>query len=204
MISRAVVLAVEDELSAAVLRRLISVVRNDLTIDRIINTRGYGSLKAGMKKFKSASTVLPHVVLTDLDRYPCPPALLADWKATVLPPGCLLRVAVREVEAWLLADREGLAEFLNVALSKFPEYPEAEVDPKQKLVNIARKCRSKRLSVELVPAAGSSAPIGPGYNTRLSEFVVHAWNVERARNRAPSLDRAIARFASFPGSAGSP
>ena len=197
MISHSVVLAVEDELSAAVLRRLLEQFQVGLSIDRLINARGYGALKAGLEKFKSASHVLPHVILTDLDRYPCPPALLEDWKAVSLPPGCLLRVAVREVEAWLLADREGLADFLTVALNKFPEYPETELDPKQKLINLARKCRSRRLSAELVPAPGSSAPIGPGYNARFCEFVVNYWNIDRARNRAPSLDRAINRIATF-------
>lgn len=195
--SRSVVLAVEDELSASVLRKLLLQHCSGLSIDRVINARGYGPLKAGLTKFKAASHVLPHIILTDLDRHPCPPALLADWKADVLPPQCLVRVAVREVEAWLLADREGLAEFLNVALNKFPEQPEAEPDPKRKLVNLARKSRSRRLSAELVPAVGSCAPIGPGYNIRPSDFVANTWNVDRARSRAPSLDRTIRRIASF-------
>lgn len=46
---------------------------------RVFNARGFGALKRGMAKFREASKSLPHIVLTDLDRYPCPPALLDDW-----------------------------------------------------------------------------------------------------------------------------
>lgn len=190
-------LAVEDELSAAVLRKLIQTTGRDFVISRIMNARGCGQLKAGMAKFRTACHVLPHVVLTDLDQYPCPPALLIDWKAKVLPPRLLLRIAVREVEAWLLADREGIATFLCVAKNKVPQNPEAEKDPKRTLINLARRSRRQRLAIELAPGTGSSASIGPLYNVRLSEFVNTAWDVERARAMAPSLDRALSRLASF-------
>lgn len=122
-------LAVEDELSAAVMRRLIQTTGRKFVISRTINARGYGRLKADMGKFKSASHVLPHVVLTDLDQYPCPPALLKDWKATALPPRLLLRIAVREVEAWLLADREGIANFLSVAKTRCRKTPKRKPTP---------------------------------------------------------------------------
>lgn len=189
--------AVEDGLSAAVMRRLIQTTGRKFVISRTINARGYGRLKADMAKFKSASHVMPHVVLTDLDQYPCPPALLKDWKAMALPPRLLLRIAVREVEAWLLADREGIANFLSVAKNKVPQDPEAEADPKRTLINLARKSRRQRLAIELVPEMGSSASIGPLYNARLSEFVDTAWDVDRARTVAPSLDRTLSRLASF-------
>lgn len=125
---------VEDELSGAVMRRLIAATGRNFAIDRIINARGNAQIKSGMQqKFRASSYALPHVVLTDLDRYPCPPALLDNWGVTDLPPRLLFRIAVREVEAWLLADREGIAEFLHIAVSKVPHAPEAEDDPKRTL-----------------------------------------------------------------------
>lgn len=190
-------LAVEDELSAAVMCKLVRATGRGFVITRIMNARGCGQLKAGMAKFRTACHVLPHVVLTDLDQYPCPPALIAAWKAKALPPQLLLRIAVREVEAWLLADRDGIANFLSVAKNKVPQDPEAEVDPKRTLINLARKSRKRRFSIELVPETGSSASIGPLYNVRLSEFVTTNWDVERARTASPSLDRALSRLASF-------
>ena len=189
--------AVEDELSAAVMCKLAQATGRGFVITRIMNARGCGQLKAGMAKFRTACHVLPHVVLTDLDQYPCPPALIAAWKAKALPPRLLLRVAVREVEAWLLADRDGIANFLSVAKNKVPQYPEAEEDPKRTLINLARKSRRRRLAIELVPEMGSSASIGPLYNVRLSEFVTTNWDVARARTASPSLDRALSRLASF-------
>ena len=102
-----IAVVVEDELSGAVMQRLIEASGRGFVIDRLINARGYGQIKSGIEKFRSSSYALPHVILTDLDNYPCPPALLDNWGATELPPQCLVRIAVHEVEAWLLADREG-------------------------------------------------------------------------------------------------
>lgn len=192
-----IALIVEDELSGAVMRRLIAATGRNFVIDRMINARGHGQIKSGIGKFRTSSYALPHVVLTDLDRYPCPPALLDNWGATDLPPQFLFRIAVREVEAWLLADREGIAEFLHVAVSKVPHAPEAEDDPKRTLINLARRSRKKRLAQELVPAPDSAAPIGPLYNARLSEFVNDKWDVDRAKLLADSLFRTLNRLSVF-------
>lgn len=197
MNERRVLLAVEDELSAAVMRRLIAASGRDFIIDRVFNARGYGRLKIGVDKFKSASHALPHIVLTDLDTCPCPPELLRQWHATQLPPQMLLRVVVRTIEAWLLADRGGIAEFLSVAPIKIPLVPEAEANPKQTLINLARKSRLRRLAQALVPGKGSCAQIGAQYNTLLSGFVREQWNVDLARSQAPSLDRTLTRLSTF-------
>lgn len=192
-----VMVAVEDELSAAVIRRLISETGRNFVVSGVFNARGYGQLKSGMGKFRNASHALPHIVLTDLDRYPCPPAMLAEWGATVLPARMLFRIAVREVEAWLLADRSGIADFLGVAKNKVPHNPEAVDDPKLCLINLARSGRRRRLAMEIVPESGSAASIGPLYNQRLSEFVGGTWSVANARSVSPSLDRALSRLSLF-------
>ncbi|MBI4757273.1 MAG: hypothetical protein HY778_18070 [Betaproteobacteria bacterium] len=197
MTGQAILVAVEDELSAAVMRRLVVASGRGFVIDRVINARGNGLLKAGMGKFVSASRVLPHVVLTDLDRCPCPPELLRQWGASRLPPRLLLRIAVREVEAWLLADRTGMAAYLSVPVTKVPHDPETELDPKRTLINLARRSRKRRLIEELAPQVGSPNCIGPLYNARLTEFACNRWDVEAARERAPSLDRALQRLSSF-------
>lgn len=194
---QSIAVIVEDELSGAVMRKLIAATGRDFVIDRMINARGHGQIKSGIEKFRTSSYVLPHVVLTDLDRNPCAPFLLEKWGATDLPPQFLFRIAVREVEAWLLADREGIAEFLHVAVNKVPHAPEAEEDPKRTLLNLARRSRKKRLAQELVPALGSSAPIGPLYNARLSEFVNDKWNIDQAKLLAESLSRTLNRLSIF-------
>jgi hypothetical protein len=50
----------------------------------------------------------------------------------------MCRFAVNELESWLLADREGLANFLGIAVSRMPICPEREEFPKKTLVNISR------------------------------------------------------------------
>jgi len=194
---QSIAVVVEDELSSAVMRRLIATTGRNFMIDRMINVRGNGQIKSGIEKFRTSSYALPHVVLTDLDSYPCPPALLDNWGAINLPPQFLFRIAVHEVEAWLLADREGIAEFLHVAVNKVPHAPEAEIDPKRTLINLARRSRKKRLAQELVPAPGSAAQIGPLYNARLCEFVNDRWNVEQAKLLADSLSRTLNRLTEF-------
>lgn len=194
---QSIAVVIEDELSGAVMRRLISATGRNFVIDRMINAHGNGQIKSGIGKFRTSSYALPHVVLTDLDRYPCPPALLDSWGAIDLPARFLFRIAVREVEAWLLADREGIAEFLHVAVNKVPHAPETEDDPKQTLLNLARRSRKKRLVQEMVPALGSSAAIGPLYNVRLSEFVNDRWDIERAKLLSDSLSRSLNRLSEF-------
>ena len=136
-----IVLVVEDVLSEAVLRKMIAIPAG--VINRVICTRGNDQIKQGIEKFKNASNVFPHVILTDLDRYSCAPALLEHWGATDLPSRLLFRIAIREVEAWLLADREGIANYFQIPLNKVPLHPEMENDPKQTLINLARKARKK-------------------------------------------------------------
>jgi hypothetical protein len=132
------------------------------------------------------------VVLVDLnDDAPCPPPLVATW----LPgrnQNLHLRVAVRAIEAWLLADREAIAYFLHVPQAKIPQQPEAESNPKVTLINIARHSRSRGIREDIVPREGSTARQGVGYNSRLTEFVMKYWAPERAASCAESLKRSLA------------
>lgn len=123
----------------------------------------------------------------------CPPAVVTAW----LPQpstNLLLRVVVPMIESWLLADREGLAAFLGVSPALLPTMPETLINPKQALVNLARKSRRKSVRAALAPAKGASALVGPEYVVALQEFVVQVWDVERAKLSAPSLQRAITRL----------
>jgi hypothetical protein len=192
-----VMVVVEDDLSEAVMRRLIASSGSRFSVDRVINERGNTQIKKGILKYKTASHSVPHIVLTDLDRIPCAPVLLNDWRVGELPQRMLFRIAVREVEAWLLADRKGIAEFLAVPTTKIPQQPESLDDPKQTLINLARKSRKRSLAQEIVPENGSVAKYGPLYNARLSQFVSEGWNLDDARRLAPSLDRTVLRIHEF-------
>ncbi|MBU1567761.1 MAG: DUF4276 family protein [Proteobacteria bacterium] len=190
------VIAVEDELSGAVIEKLVSFSGYSGS-NRIFNARGYGQLKKMVPTFRKASRTIPHIVLTDLDRSSCAPALLVDWGAIRLPRNLLFRVAIREVEAWLLADRIGISDFLNIDVNKVPYHPETEDDPKRTLINLARKSRTRKLAKEIAPSSKSSATIGILYNYHLINFVNSRWGINQARQNAPSLDRALSRIALF-------
>lgn len=190
-------LAVEDELSDAVLRRLIAEVRQDFAIGATHRKNGFGYLKRTIPGWNKAAKGRPIMVLTDLDQHKCPTAMLNDWLPDGRHPNLLFRVAVREVEAWLLADRKGLAGFLRCSLGALPEDPESLADPKAALIDAAMRSRIRELRDDIVPRRGSTAKIGRGYNPALTLFVRELWDVAEAAGRAPSLARTIARLETF-------
>jgi hypothetical protein len=195
--SHSIIIAVEDELSGAVINKLVEHSGRNFIVYQIFNARGNARLKASMAKFRGASRTYPHIVFTDLDRCPCPPELIREWNADGLPGEMLFRIAVREVEAWLLADRAGISQFLHIDISKVPQAPESEEDPKRTLINLARRSRKRRLAQEIVPETGSSASIGPLYNVHFVNFVNTQWDVDSACLCSQSLSKTLARISGF-------
>lgn len=126
-------LATEDELSEAVLIRLLTFVGR-YAIGTPYRRGGYGYLRRTIHGWNQAAGGVPFIVLTDLDRCECPAALKGDWLKKPLHPNLLFRVAVREVEAWLLADAANLAAFLGISGKFVPAGPDDLTDPKAVLV----------------------------------------------------------------------
>lgn len=187
-------LATEDELSEAVGLRLFSELPVPIPEPNLFRRNGFGYLKARISTWRSLARHQVVVVITDLDRKSCPPALLEDWLGQVsLPENMLLRVAVREVESWLLADHQGLQELLG-RRGKFPRDPDLLPDPKQYLLAVAKRSDKKDIRRDLVREDGAAACQGLGYNSRLSSWVGAGWSPERAASRSPSLQRARQRL----------
>ena len=113
----------EDVLSLEVLKKVLIATGRAHDIFREVNERGFGNIRKGIPKYLGASRGMRHVVLTDLDQAPCAPGLRRDWGVAVVPEGLQFRVAVRETEAWLLADRAGFAAFAKVDVKKLPAEP---------------------------------------------------------------------------------
>ncbi|MGH8244991.1 MAG: hypothetical protein ACREUU_01005, partial [Gammaproteobacteria bacterium] len=103
---------------------------------------GSGYLRKTIRGWNRAAQGVPFVVLTDLDQHECPAALLGAWLPEPRHANLVFRIAVREVEAWLLADVENLASFLKVRSSAIPRNPDAVLDPKGALIGAARRSRS--------------------------------------------------------------
>lgn len=114
-------IAVEDPLSESVLRALLHQSGRPYWIGTVYGGRGFGDLKRMASGFNQASRFTPFVLLTDLDRADCPPVIIDSWLPHPKHPNFLFRVAVREVEAWVLADREAFAKFCGVPVSAIPE-----------------------------------------------------------------------------------
>ena len=193
----AIALVAEDDLSMAVVKRVVLSSGGRFSVVREFVERGAGDIKRSVAKYKNSSHVFPHVVLTDLDDAACPAALRVHWDVADLPARMLFRVAVRETESWLLGDRTGFASFAGIPLNKMQLRPEILTNPKETLMALTKRGRNRRLAVELVPAAGSGARIGPLYNERLVPFVLGQWDIDTASTQCPSLQRMRDRLEGF-------
>lgn len=188
-------LVVEDELHANLLSKILVEIRPDIQFDEPIGKRGNDYIKRNLRSYNQAARSIPFLVLTDLDLKSCPLALIEEWINFEKSPNLLFRIAVKEAEAWLLADRNNLAGFLSVSISKIPTNPESILDPKQNIINLARKSRKREIREDIAPIG--TAQIGPAYNAQMAKFVAEFWNLETAQQNSESLSRLINRLRHF-------
>ena len=189
-------LAVEDQLSKAILHAIL-VELGGFAVGDVFSRGGYGYLRKSIQAWNRAAAHGPWIVLTDLDKAQCPSALIEDWLGSPPHPNLHFRVAVREVESWVMADRPGFANFLTVNERLLPERPDETPDPKATLIEVARKSHSRDMRMRIVPKNGSTAKQGPEYNACLGEFAGGAWRPAYAAKHSPSLRRALDRLRAF-------
>jgi hypothetical protein len=132
---------------------------------------------------QAAATIGPILGLADLESFPCPSGLILDHLKFALHPHFVLRIAERMLESWLLADI-ALAKFLGVSSALLPRRPDAETNPKQTVINLARRSRSRSVRADLVPEEGSLGIVGKGYTPRMSEFIEQHWRPDDSLRRA--------------------
>jgi hypothetical protein len=190
-------LAVEDDLSESVLRRLLGFINREYHVGVTYGRNGYGYLRKTVRGWNTAARGTPFVLLTDLDSNPCPSGLIADWLGVPAHPNLIFRVAVREVESWLLADARNLAQFLTVRQDLVPGNCDDLADPKERLVRLAKHARSRDIRQRIVPRVGSTAKQGPDYNACLGAFVADRWDIETACAISASLNRTVNRLRVF-------
>ena len=186
-----VTLIYEDEPMCAVMEALLRC-RSEMPELRLIPCHGCAKIKKNIRAYcKSAHGSNFYFIMTDLDRNPCAPALVQEWLGGLSHPNFLFRVAVHEVESWLLADRENFADFFKVPLNKIPQNPDLEEDPKQKIFELARKSRDTKIRKGVPPAQYAHA--GVYYNSIITEFIRTRWSVSNAAENSPSLKKALQR-----------
>ena len=159
--------------------------------------KGVVNLRKRLEGFNAGARHSPWFVLCDLDQKECAPGLRSSFLGDIQADGMQFRVAVREVEAWLLADRETFADFLGVSATRIPQKPEQLDDPKRVVVDLARKSSKREIRRGLVPSEKGGRIVGPTYTVDMRHYVQKRWSPTRARTTAPSLARAFMRCRTF-------
>ncbi len=116
--------------------------------------KGKPYLLQRLPNYNKAAHFTPWFVVVDLDMdAQCPAQATGKWLANPAK-GMRLRVAVRAIEAWLMADRESMARFLAVAPSRIQHNIDLDPNPKETLINIARTSRNRSIRVSRHAASG--------------------------------------------------
>jgi len=190
--------AVEGDLDEALVRRITQHL--GLSLGAVHGRRGKPFLLRSIAGYNNAARFSPWMVLVDLDRdCDCAPDCIQQWLPRPASQMCF-RVAVRAVEAWLLADRERIAAWLAVGVGRVPANPDALNDPKMSLVNLARHLRRIAVRDDFVPRRGSGRPVGPLYTTRMIQFIQDrntGWRPDIALHASDSLASCLARLGHF-------
>jgi len=187
----------EDVLHEEVVKRIIRQFPAKYEVVGYDCRGGMGRISDSITAINRVARSFPHLVIVDLDQRVCAGGLINEWLNGYQEHNLILRVAVREVEAWLLADNRSISEFLGVSRAIIPGDVEAILDPKQTLINIARKSRFRKIREGIVPQIGTTATIGREYNGLLSAFIEAKWDPSVAKENSLSLEKAISAISSF-------
>lgn len=184
-------LLVEGLTDEIVLRQIIARYTS-LSILTCYGKKGNAYIRNRIHSFQRvASRQLPIICLIDLDQENCAVTCVRELAFEMPNENFILRVAITELESWLIADVENFSRFINAPQSRVPYPPDECPYPKEMIINLARKYSRKMLREDLVPAEGSSAKVGKAYVNQIARFVQESYNLEVAASNSPSLRRAI-------------
>jgi hypothetical protein len=188
-----IALATEDQLSEAIALRLISEVQQPHEVTHTLRRHGFGYLRSKMDSWCQMAELQIMMVLMDLDQANCLVTFRDQWLAArPLPAGLVFRIAVREVESWVLADHQAMRQLVGKK-GVLPTQPDELPDPKQALLGLG-KTAPKSVRDDLIKTIDGQLRQGLGYNALLTHWINTAWSPERAAERSPSLARARVRL----------
>ncbi len=152
---------------------------------------GRSTILSRLKAYNQTSKKSPVVVFIDLDKYECAPSLFEKFPIKDRQPleRLQIRVAVREVESWLLADKQGMETYFGIPQNAIPHNPEELNDPKQKLFDLIKEKATTKRKRQMLREGNTK--VGLEYNYYLVDFINTAWDSTRACANADSLVRAI-------------
>lgn len=186
-----VYLAVEGYTDVAVAERLIDML--GLEPGRAIDAGGKSRLDPRIPGLNRSGSRLNWLILRDLDHdEPCAAALIERLAGRRLQPRVSLRVPIRAIESWMLADTDGFSQEFSVPPHHLPDRPDELDDPKRRLINVCRRSRRAEIRKAMIPRADSGRTVGPEYAARISAFARRNWAPERAAARSASLARTLA------------
>jgi hypothetical protein len=192
-------LIVEGRTDELIVKRLLQQIGVDEIT--VLGQTGKSYITPRIGNWNHAAQFAHYLVVIDLDRdAKCAPQYV---KALLPNPsqGMLLRIAVRAIEAWLLADSAHLAKFLGVNVENFPTDPDAEANPKETLLRLVKRSNRKKLKSDMLTSIPGKLAQGPGYSTQIAEFLyhpAHPWRPEVAAQHSDSLRRCIAALQRWP------
>ena len=187
-----VYVAVEGRTDAPVAKRLVQLV--GLRPQEAVVAEGKSRLDSRLPSLNRSGARLNWLILRDLDRdSPCASQLIHDLlQQDARAPRVAVRVPIRAVESWILADVDGFAQEFFVPRRHVPAAPDDLDDPKRALVDCCRRSRRSEIRTAMAPRAGGGRKVGPEYAYRISSFTGELWHPERASENSPSLRRTIA------------
>lgn len=163
-----------------------------IEVRQCLAKNGKKTLEKNLEKYNQVARRFPVIVLIDLDQEPCPVAYLQQISPPEKQPQLIIRIAVRELEAWLFADRENFAKFINAPVNKIPYPPDECPQPKEAILNLVKQhAKNKKLRGDILPEDGTTNKPGRAYGDRLFEFAMKHWHIPTARQHSPSLDKAL-------------
>jgi len=194
----------EDDVTLAVIRRVLTYCSDDYEIIQNLPARG-GQVKSRISEFNKLSETHPVVLLIDLDNDVCAP-LLINKLIKDKNKDFIFNIAVDEAEAWLMADVKGFASHFRIKIEDMPSAHQTRQGGRKGLteMNFAYKS-SMYLTHELIKKSKNSEYIqqltpkknaakGPEYNSCMLPFIQNIWNIDDARQNSDSLNRMITRI----------
>ncbi|MXW02452.1 MAG: hypothetical protein F4X59_04915 [Holophagales bacterium] len=185
-------LAVEGDTDVPVAERLIGLV--GLEPHAVVTGPGAPNLDPRIPEFNRSGEHLNWLILRDLDHdASCPAELVPNLLGgRPMAQRVVLRVPVRAVESWLMADREGFAREFSVRPEELPRDPDSLSDPKRQLIDICRRSRRADVRRGMVPREAGGRTVGPEYTIRIVAFARFVWSPQRAAEASESLRRSLA------------
>lgn len=155
------------------------------------SVNGKGVIDRDLKNYWEAARVHPYVIFRDLDRdgEGCPVTLRAQLVEHTPgeSPDLLIRIVDQCIESWILADRQGVAEFCERPIASVRP---CDSRPKDQLLRLFQKAQFK----DAVLREGGKLAFGPAYALHLQRLMTDHWSIERATAESDSLRRALERL----------